>query len=91
MTMERRQRAISTAIEAVKRYEDYQIMVVFVIEEFDHKEEGLWGCIVRHKDDTNTATIVHPNQNTRLYFTIGECLFWVWECLPSRCSRVRAQ
>ena len=50
-----RQKAVLTAIEAVRRSENYQARAHHIKMRFDEKQVGTWSCFIRHVEETKAT------------------------------------
>ena len=73
-----REKAVQTACDAVRNYDDYNERAKYVKEKFDAEEAGNWVCFTQQE---NTKAGVRSTffNNNRLVLCVGGSRFVLWQ------------
>ena len=75
-----RQKAVLTAIEAVRKSENYQDSADHIKMRFDDKQVETWSCFIRHIEETKATTYsTRVCRSNFIWLRIGECDIALWQ------------
>ena len=72
------EKAVQTAVEAVRRYDDYKKRADYIQDRFTNEEAGYWGCFIKHADD-KAAVGFYYNVGIRINVRVGDSDIKLWK------------